>query len=224
MNRAILIMAALPVVAYLVGSIPFGLLLGRMHGVDIRQHGSGNIGATNVGRVLGRKWGFLAFGLDVAKGLIPMAVAGRVVALQAQGADVGPAGQTVAMLLVAAGCIVGHIWPVYLGFRGGKGVATSLGVLLGYWPYLTVPGLAAFATWAGLLAAARYVSLASIVAALSFPIYLAAFGWWQGWEGSRLGLLLGFSVVMAGLVVFRHRSNLSRLLAGTEPKIGTARR
>ena len=119
--------------AYLLGSVPFGLLIGLTHGVDIRNRGSGNIGATNLGRILGRKWGYLGFVLDVGKGLVPAWYAGsylcRSYGLGAR-SELTPAAQLV-WLAVAAAAILGHMFPVYLRFRGGKGVATSLGVVLG---------------------------------------------------------------------------------------------
>ena len=211
----------LPVGAYLVGGIPFGLFVGHLRGIDVRKHGSGNIGATNVGRVLGLKWGLLVFALDVAKGAVPTAIAAWV--MNRYGADLGIAsawGQTLVVIAVQACCVFGHNWSIYLAFEGGKGVATSLGILLGYWPYLSLPGLAGLATWGLVLAASRYVSAASIIAAAAFPFYVVIFGIWQGWPTSRTALLAGFSAVMASLIIVRHRSNIKRLLAGTEPKIG----
>jgi acyl-phosphate glycerol 3-phosphate acyltransferase len=207
--------------AYLVGAAPFGLLVGRLRGVDVRLKGSGNIGATNVARVLGLRWGLLVFGLDVAKGAAPTATAAWIVS--AHGAALGLTSaltQTLAVMLIQACCVFGHIWPVYLRFKGGKGVATSLGILLGYWPYLTLPGLVALATWGLVLWAWRYVSAASIVSAMLFPFYVLGFGLWWGWPVATTVLLAAFSVVMGALVVIRHRGNIRRLLAGTEPKIG----
>ena len=211
----------LPVGAYLVGAIPFGLFVGYLRGVDVRKQGSGNIGATNVGRVLGLKWGLLVFGLDVAKGAVPTGIGAWV--MGSYGAPLGVAsawGQTLVVIVVQTCCVVGHNWPIYLGFKGGKGVATSLGILLGYWPYLTLPGLAALVTWGLVLGASRYVSAASIVAAGTFPLYVAIFGRWQEWPGARTVLLVAFSAVMASLIIIRHRGNIVRLLAGTEPKVG----
>jgi acyl phosphate:glycerol-3-phosphate acyltransferase len=211
----------LPVGAYLVGGIPFGLLVGHLRGIDVRKCGSGNIGATNVARVLGRRWGLLVFGLDVAKGAVPTAIATWL--MGSYGARLGVESalwQTLVVIAVQACCVFGHNWSIYLGFKGGKGVATSLGILLGYWPYLTLPGLAGLLTWGLVLAASRYVSAASIVGAAAFPFYVATFGTWQGWPTSRTALLAGFSAVMASLIIVRHRANIGRLLAGTEPKIG----
>lgn len=211
----------LPTGAYLVGAIPFGLLVGYLRGVDIRKQGSGNIGATNVGRVLGRKWGLLVFALDVAKGAIPTAIAAWV--MREHGDYLGVSSDTVrtlVVMLVQACCVFGHVWPIYLGFKGGKGVATSLGILLGYWPYLTLPGLAGLLTWGLVLAATRYVSASSIVASSLFPLYVVIFGIWRHWPVSTTAMLTVFGATMTSLIVIRHRANIRRLLAGTEPKIG----
>lgn len=220
MSQNTWLVVLLPVVAYLVGAIPFGLFVGYLRGIDVRKHGSGNIGATNVSRVLGRKWGLLVFGLDVAKGALPTALAAW--AMRAYGPDLswGPLARTLFVMVVQACCVFGHVWPVYLGFKGGKGVATSLGILLGYWPCMTLPGLAGLVTWGLVLLTGRYVSAASIVSAALFPFYVIAFGLWQAWPASTMVVLTVFATVMAGLIIARHRSNIGRLLAGTEPKIG----
>jgi acyl-phosphate glycerol 3-phosphate acyltransferase len=132
---------------YLVGGIPFGFLVGRLHGLDIRKAGSGNIGATNVGRLLGRKWGILVFVLDVCKGLLPTLGLGQFLPGAEGLAGWSPAVVNTAWLAGGVACILGHNFPIYLRFRGGKGVATSLGVVLGVYPYLTVSGLCAFGVW-----------------------------------------------------------------------------
>lgn len=211
--------AVLPAGAYLVGSIPFGVIISRFHGVDLRTRGSGNIGATNVGRVIGAKWGYLCFVLDTLKGLGP--VLGMGAYLGGTG-GVPPLESQAAWLAVAFAVIAGHVFSVYLKFRGGKGVATSLGVLLGFYPYFTWAGLAALGVWVAVVLIWRYVSLASIVAAASFPALfvgtcvLAARPVWRLWP------LLAFAVAMALLVIARHRGNIARLLKGTENKIGRA--
>ncbi|HOB75459.1 MAG TPA: glycerol-3-phosphate 1-O-acyltransferase PlsY [Phycisphaerae bacterium] len=208
-------------VGYLVGSIPFGLLAGRLKGIDIRQHGSGNIGATNVGRVLGRWYGMAVFALDLLKGLAPVAVAGPLLK-RGIGIDWGQSTFLWLWLAVAAACILGHMFPIYLGFKGGKGVATSLGVILGVYPYFTLPGLAAFALWVILTRATGYVSVGSVAAAGAFPVIFACsarselFG-----EGGHLWPLELFAITIGLLVIYRHRGNLRRLIQGTEPKIGS---
>ena len=199
-------------VAYLLGSIPFGLIVGKSRGVDPRTSGSGNIGATNVGRLLGRRFFALVFTLDLLKGLLPMLAAAY--ALRGERPD----GRTyVLWLLVGAAAIAGHMFSAFLRFRGGKGVATSTGVLLGLWPYYTVPGLIGAGVWVLAFLAWRYVSLASIVGAASFPVAYVAIGLARGWDvfGRQLPLLV-FALLMAGLIVFKHRGNIARLRAGTE--------
>lgn len=220
----IAVVVATLVAAYLLGAVPFAFLVARSRGIDIRKVGSGNVGATNVSRVLGRRLGVLTFVLDVLKGSVPMMAAPRAWAL----ADFTPAAGVSdtlfcsAWIAVAAAAIVGHMFPVYLGFKGGKGVATSLGVLLGLWPYFTVPGLICFGIWIAVFLATRYVSVGSIVAAGLFPAVYAAVAVWRGWEPwQRQRPLLLFSLVMAFLVVYRHRSNIRRLLAGQEHRFGS---
>ena len=158
-----ILFAALPLAAYVIGSTPVGMIIAHYHNTDLRAKGSGNVGATNVGRVIGRKWGFLCFYLDVAKGFIPVLVASVLV--RGDSADLPTATQQASMLGVAFGAIAGHVLSFWLKFRGGKGVATSLGVVLGVFPYFTYPGLCAFAIWIAVTLTTRYVSLGSIVAA-----------------------------------------------------------
>jgi glycerol-3-phosphate acyltransferase PlsY len=220
--------AGLVLGGYLVGAIPFGLVVGLARGVDVRKSGSGNIGATNVGRVLGRPWGFLVFALDMLKGLVPTALAGAVIARYLW-PGVRVSDEPAAAMLwiaVAAACIIGHMFPVYLRFRGGKGVATSLGVLLGIYPYFTLPVLVAFGLWIVLTLVTRYVSVGSVAAATAFPIIFALVAWYKrrDWgDVQSLWPMYLFGVVLAALVVYRHRGNLKRLTEGTEPRIGSVR-
>ena len=204
-----------PLAAYVIGSTPFGVIIARLHGVDLRKIGSGNVGATNVARVLGRRWGYLCFLLDVAKGLVPVAAAG-IFFRPAAGALPSISDQA-AWLGVGLGAILGHVFTFYLGFRGGKGVATALGVVAGIYPYFTFAGLAALAIWIAVTLASRYVSLGSIVAAVTFLPLFAAF------NHSRLGELwplATFAAAMAALIIIRHRANIRRLMNGSENKIG----
>ncbi len=211
--------AVIAIFAYLVGSIPFGFIVGRLRGIDIRQHGSGNIGATNIWRVLGKPWGLTTFLCDTGKGLAAVVVAKAFSAhwmsvittshglTQAVPLDEGVIGITAAM-----GCIIGHSFPVWLGFKGGKGVATSVGVIFGVMP---VASLSIFAIWGVVFKLSRYVSLASIVAASSLPvivIFLLSMGWMRSWANFY------FSVAATLLVLLRHRGNFQRLLAGTESR------
>jgi len=204
---------------YLCGSIPFALLLGWSRGVDIRKVGSGNVGATNVGRTLGRKWGIACFILDVLKGLIPVLAVGAWMGLLTQ----NQLSNESSLIWLASGvaAVVGHVFPIWLKFKGGKGVATALGVLLGFWPVLTVPGLLAAATWVVLALASRYISVASVGAAAALPVYLVVLGlFWRQMTLGQLWPFLAISTALALLVIVRHRSNIARLKAGTEPKWG----
>ena len=206
------------IIGYGCGSVPVGWLIGRAHGIDIHRHGSGNVGATNVGRTLGKQWGVLCLALDALKGFGPVLLAGWGMGVAVRGGL--EATQSWCWLAVAAATVLGHVFPMPLGLRGGKGVATGLGALLGFWPLLTVPTLAAMVTWLLLASMFRYVSLASIVAAAAIPIYL-----WLAWrmllfEMAQMQPFLIVTALMALLVLARHRSNLARLYAGTESRLG----
>jgi glycerol-3-phosphate acyltransferase PlsY len=207
--------------AYLFGSVPFGLLIARSRGKDLRAIGSGNIGATNVARALGRKWGYICFGLDVLKGLAP-AVGVRLLAAAVSpvtGATIGPVFLAL-WLAVGIAAIMGHIFPVYLKFKGGKGVSTSFGVALGIWPYFTLCAAVALVVWVVVVLLWRYVSLASICASVAFPVVLAlGIALNPAWQAARLWPLLVAALVIPILVIIRHRENIRRLAAGTESKI-----
>ena len=208
--------------AYLVGAVPFGLLIGKAQRVDIRKHGSGNVGATNAGRVLGKKWGIICFVLDVAKGLGP--VLGFGLASGLIGGDVTGAGPTLQWFSVAAAAVVGHVFPVYLKFKGGKGVATGFGVLLGMFPVLTVSGAAAAITWLIVMRLTAYVSLASMVAAGLLPIFAGLLAWVFGKAGAVIGVYAAVTALLGALVILRHRSNVGRLMRGEESKAAWASR
>jgi len=211
----------LPLGAYLIGSIPFGVILGKIKGVDIRKVGSGNVGATNVGRVLGRRWGYTCFLLDVIKGFLPSFIAGILIGvIRFDGEALGSMPtltQQLAWLIVAGGAIMGHVFNVWLGFRGGKGVATSLGAGFGVFPYFTFPALLAFTVWMIVALISRYVSLASIIGCSAFlPIFVLL-------HLGNIGELWLFTVFTSTIVVLvnvTHRANIKRLIAGTESKIG----
>ena len=186
---------------YLLGSIPFGLLLTRLAGKgDVRDIGSGNIGATNVLRTGSKPLAAATLILDIAKGAVAVWIAQDFF-------PAIPSGDQAA----AAGALVGHLYPVWLGFRGGKGVATFLGILLVLW---TTGGLIYAAAWTGLLMLARISSVSGIAAALSAPIAAVVLG-----VDALLPLLLGFAL----LVVWKHRENLARLRSGDEPRVGKSR-
>jgi glycerol-3-phosphate acyltransferase PlsY len=201
------------IAAYLLGSVPFGLLIAKAHGKDLRSIGSGNIGATNVSRALGRKWAYVCFVLDVLKGLIPMLVTMLIAE---------PDSVITLWLWLSVGCaaILGHIFPIYLKFKGGKGVATSFGVSLGLWPYFTVCALFFAVTWMVVVLIWRYVSLASITASVTIPLaLLLAIILIPGWEFDNLWPVLIVAIAIPVMVIIRHRENIKRLLAGTESKI-----
>jgi glycerol-3-phosphate acyltransferase PlsY len=206
--------------AYLLGSIPFGLLIAKAHGKDLRSIGSGNIGATNVSRALGRKWAYICFVLDVLKGIIPMLVTlslAKPTSAQSQTEKV-----ILLWLWLAVGCaaILGHIFPIYVKFKGGKGVATSFGVALGLWPYYTICASFAIVIWVAVVLIWRYVSLASIAASVSFPLVLIlAIILRQSWDLFSLWPLLIAATAIPLMVIIRHRENIKRLFAGTESKI-----
>jgi glycerol-3-phosphate acyltransferase PlsY len=184
---------SLVALAYLVGSIPTGVLLARVAGVDVRSSGSGNIGATNVARTAGKTLGILTLIGDAVKGLVPV--------LLARALGLAPAW----IAAIAAAALVGHTFSIFLGFHGGKGVATGLGVLLGLAPCAVPIPLGVFAATAVL---SRIVSLGSILASLSAPVALVLLRY------PTPTCLAG--AFMAALILLRHRDNISRLLSGTE--------
>lgn len=208
--------------AYVVGSIPFGLLLARSRGVDIRREGSGNIGATNVGRVLGRRLGIFCFVLDVAKGAVPVLAYGwwsGAITGEAIVGEAGGAGEAGRWILVAAAGMTGHVLPVWLKFKGGKGVATGLGVTLAMWPAVTIAGLGSALCWLLLVQLTGYVSLGSVVAAVALPLLTALAGWLCGLSAPAIGAFTLVTAGLGGMVVYRHRSNLQRLAEGTEERV-----
>ena len=193
------------VASYLLGSIPAGFIAGKICGVDLRTQGSGNIGATNALRVLGKKWGYGVFLVDFLKGLVPVLLALR------WGASVGVNPYSSPGALAALCALLGHSFPVWLGFKGGKGIATSSGVIVGLFPaaFLFCLGI-----WLLLFTTTRYVSVASIAAAITLPsaVTLLFILHRTDW------LALTVSILMCVLAVWRHRSNIVRLRLGTEPR------
>lgn len=195
-------------IAYLLGSIPFGLLAGRIAGVDVRKHGSCNIGATNVLRTIGKGWGLGVFFADAAKGFVAVETASALVSV------FPPAEQYSEFyaIFAATACVVGHSFPIWLRFRGGKGVATSVGGLIAIAPGAA---LAIFLIWIAVFWMTRYVSLASVVAAVALPVVVWALTFFHYTRGT---VLFYFSLGLAMLVVWRHHSNIARLHAGTEQR------
>jgi acyl phosphate:glycerol-3-phosphate acyltransferase len=196
-----------PVIFYLMGSVPTGYLMGRSRGLDIRQHGSGNIGATNVWRVMGRNWGLVAFACDFLKGFLLLFLVRHI-------EFAGDTSWSTSLLLVLCGlaAILGHNYTPWLGFKGGKGVATTAGVLAALLPWALI---VAFSLWAISVALTRIVSISSILAAAVLPLATAFFypGRW---------IYLALAVLAGSLAIWRHRSNIKRLIAGTEPRLGSS--
>ena len=191
------------VLSYLIGSVPSGLLLGRsIWGVDLRRHGSHNIGATNAWRTIGKPAGILIFLMDFLKGAFGVGL----------GSLVG-SGSPFVLVLCGILAIVGHSWSLFLGFKGGKGVATGLGVIAMLMPG---PAVLVFLLWFAIVFATGYVSLGSIVAAAAVPLI--------AWLFSLPGAYVAFGVLAAAFIIYRHKPNIERLLAGTESRIKAARR
>jgi acyl phosphate:glycerol-3-phosphate acyltransferase len=200
--------AIVVIASYLLGSIPFGYLAGRMAGIDIRNCGSGNVGATNVIRTLGKGYGYPVFALDFLKGLGAVKVS-ILIATRMQSEWNPP---EMFGIVAAISSVLGHSFPVWLGFKGGKGVATSAGALLGLAPVAALVGVA---IWIVTFWLTRYVSVASIAAAAALPFVILITTWLSRTTGK---LLFYSSVCLAVVVIWRHRSNLSRLIHGTEPR------
>ena len=185
------------IVSYFIGSIPNGLIFGKMIWyVDLRERGSGNIGATNAWRVLGKKAGLLVFALDFLKGVIPVLLASTFI------------GLPWSMVIAGLAAIAGHVFSIFTAFQGGKAVATGLGVITILMPNVA---LIVFVTWLIIVLITRYVSLGSIVASILVPILAVVFKYPEAF--------LYFGTFAATLIVLRHRPNIKRLLSGTENKI-----
>lgn len=198
--------------AYLLGSIPWGYIIGKVNGVDIRTVGSKNIGATNVTRCVGKKAGKLCFALDFLKGAIPVIAAQMIL----------PDGWRYLEYVVVAALfatVAGHMFPLFLSFKGGKGVSTAAGAIMGLAPEAL---LVALVVWVIVFLVSRYVSLASIAAAAVLPVVAWVFSWTGnvGTPLSRQPLVLGFLTLVSLLAIIRHRSNIQRLLNGTENRFG----
>ena len=203
-----LLFAAIIFGSYLLGSIPAGYLAGQIAGINIRRVGSGNIGATNVTRTLGKAYGYPVFAVDFVKGFAAV----RLSILIAGRGSPPVISAELAGIVAAVCCVIGHSFPIWLRFNGGKGVATSAGALFGLMPLAAVIGLV---IWIVTFRVTQYVSVASITTVLSLPPVIFV----MISLGQRDGrLLFYFSICLAALVIFRHRSNLARLMRGTEPR------
>ena len=201
-------LAVVALISYLIGSFPTGYLAGRIAGVDVRTLGSGNVGATNVVRVLGKRFGYPVFLIDFMKGF------GAVTLSTVIPKFIYTDEKFVEFCapIAAVFCVVGHAYPLWLRFKGGKGVATLIGALFGLTP---LAALVVCAVWIITFEIGRYVSVASIAAALALPITVGAMSFLKQ---PHTSVLFYFSVGLAAMVILRHRSNLSRLLHGTEPR------
>jgi len=191
--------------AYLIGSIPTAYIFGRvLKNLDIREHGSGNMGATNAFRVLGRGPGLAVLILDVIKGIIPVTFLANAFGL----------GDALSLVIIAVATVAGHNWTVFLGFKGGKGMATTLGVLIGLaiqFQVLRIILLLVTMTWLALFLLLGFVSIASIVAAVAFPVLMVVY-----LEPFPLVIM---SIILCVFIVFRHRSNIKRLIKGQENRV-----
>ena len=222
------------VAAFVCGSIPFGVLIAKSKGVNLRAVGSGNVGATNVGRALGRKWGFICFALDALKGALPVLITGQINGvLGRQVNTISPNALTV-WIVIAIAAIAGHIFSPWLKFKGGKGVATGFGALVAMWPVLTFPMLIALAVWIACMKLSRIVSLSSLIAASTLPISAILILPWNAatqsavpapttaletTTGTPLPAVIACALI-AVLVFITHRANIKRLLLGTESRVG----
>ena len=231
-------------ISFLAGSIPFGFLIGRAHGIDVRTVGSGNIGATNLGRALGKKYFYYCFVLDLSKGMMPTLIAGHFMGML--GTMEVPTADAFWWLGVMIASVLGHMFTPWLGFKGGKGVATGLGAMVGILPAMTLPAAGGLMVFLMVLFLWRYVSLASSAAAASLPMWT----WivfaneqtlrtrkastrmdWDRLPAEQIELIrseipnygmpfFAISLVLAFLVIYKHRGNLGRIMEGIEPKIG----
>ncbi|MGF1679332.1 MAG: glycerol-3-phosphate 1-O-acyltransferase PlsY [Candidatus Methylacidiphilales bacterium] len=193
---------------FVVGGIPFGFIAGKIKGVDVRQQGSGNIGATNVFRTVGKGWGIGVFILDFAKAWVPLALTSRYYNFESL-----PLPGDLFLLIGGILAVLGHNYSPFLGFKGGKGMATSAGMLAGLIPFSLA---VCFGVWLVTFLITRYVSLASVLASMALPV-----GTWIFYPGQAW--LIGASFFLAALGVWRHRSNLRKLVDGTEHRFSTKR-
>lgn len=234
-------------IAFLAGSIPFGFLIGRVNGIDIRDVGSGNIGATNLGRALGKRFFYACFFLDMTKGMMPTLIAGHYMGtLGTMEVGTSDAFWWLAVMIAA---VLGHMFTPWLGFKGGKGVATAMGAMVGILPAMALPASGALVVYLVVLFLWRYVSLASSTAAASLPLWTwLVFAQYQtlmtrrastrtDWDRlsvAEIELIKSeipnygmpfflVSLVLAAMVIYKHRSNMGRIMEGKEPQIGSNR-
>lgn len=201
--------ALIAIAAYLLGSIPTGFLVARAKGIDIRKVGSGNIGATNALRVLGKPAGILVLLVDALKGWVAVRVVAMLIVEQFSSADALGGNRVLAAILASVFAVLGHNYPCWLGFKGGKGIATSAGVLTALVPWAL---LIILSVWIVLFAVTRYVSIGSLAASATLP-----FATWLTTRDWTLTMVTG---AMGALAIYKHKGNIQRLMNGTEPRIG----
>jgi glycerol-3-phosphate acyltransferase PlsY len=194
------------VIAYLAGSIPFAYIFGKvLRGIDVREHGSGNVGATNVARTVGKRAAVAVFILDFIKGTVAVTLVPAVLSLLF---PVYPDERSYLIIFFGGASIAGHIWPVFLRYRGGKGVSTTAGVMAGLAPSVFA---GAFCVWIAVFMIWKYVSLASLAACIALPVFAVI-------SGAGLDLII-FSGVLCMVGIISHRANIRRLLEGTETRV-----
>jgi glycerol-3-phosphate acyltransferase PlsY len=213
-----LLLAIIVILSYLVGSIPNSILISKaVSGIDIRNHGSGNAGGTNVMRVLGWKYGLVVIFLDALKGAIAVVIISRLFYGPLPFENVSPFDDfTLVQIIAGMSAVIGHVWTVFAGFKGGKGIATALGMLL---TLITVDMLIAVGIFTLVVLISRYVSLGSIIAAISVPLTLFVRENLFHVDIPGYSTLLPFIIAVTALVIFTHRKNLVRIINGNENKI-----
>ena len=213
-----LLLAIIVILSYLVGSIPNSIIISKMvRGIDIREHGSGNAGGTNVMRVLGWNYGFLVLFLDALKGAIAVVLIARLFYGPLPFENVSPFDDfTLVQIIAGISAVIGHVWTVFAGFKGGKGIATALGMLV---MLVTVEMIIAVGIFALVVIISRYVSLGSIIAAISVPSTLFIRENLFHVDIPGYSTLFPFIIAVSALVVFTHRKNLVRLIKGNENKL-----
>ncbi|NOX17573.1 MAG: glycerol-3-phosphate 1-O-acyltransferase PlsY [Chlorobi bacterium] len=206
------------ILSYLVGSIPNSIIVSKkVAGINIKSHGSGNAGGTNVMRILGWKYGLLVILLDALKGAIAVVLISRLYLGSFPFPNATPFDDfTLVQIMAGLSAIIGHIWTVFAGFKGGKGIATGVGV---YMALVTLDIALAIGVFALVVVISRYVSLGSIIAAISVPLIMIVRENIFGVDISGYHTLLPFSVILTALIVFAHRENIKRLIAGKESKL-----
>jgi glycerol-3-phosphate acyltransferase PlsY len=207
------------IAAYLAGSIPFGVLIARIKGVNIREHGSKNIGATNVGRILGKPLGITCFILDVLKGAIPVVIVGFIAGTYGSPLSETTTTELLLWIAVVFAALLGHMYSLFLKFGGGKGVATTFGGMVAMWPLLTIPMLIAFTSWVIAVKITKMISFGSLIAAIILFLATVVLVMMQS-SVQHAWPLLAITFLIAVMVFWKHRSNIARILQGKEPKLG----